>query len=134
MLKDVIESETGFQCEETDDAGHCVEVFAPRPFIDDPEVFLFIQYIGDRYLISDGAEVYLYHGHCNEAANEMAAIVRAAGLEFINAEIRLTCDLAGLRPAIDKFLCVMSALAAREQDFNRMWVRNWDEQHALVAK
>ncbi|MGW8394666.1 hypothetical protein [Pseudoduganella sp. HUAS MS19] len=134
MLADIIESITGFRCEATDETGECVEVFTPRPFVDDPEVFLFIQNVGKQLLLSDGAEVYFYHGHCKEALNELALIVRGAGLEFTNATVKLYCDLDGLGPAVEKFLSVISALAAHECDFNRMWAQSGPDLNALAAK
>jgi len=134
MLTEIIESLTELSCQALDETGNCIVVLAPRPFEDDPELFLFIQRTGNKFRLTDDAEVYLYHGGCDEAFNEIGAIVRGAGLEFNNATIELTCDLKDLQSSIAKFLCAMSALAAREHDFNRMCAHRWSDEKALAAK
>ena len=134
MLTDIIKSVTKFSCERTDGPGKSVVVFAPRPFKDEPEVFLFVQKVGDKVEISDDAEVVLNHGNCEQAVDEIATIVRAAGLEFTNGAIKLSCDMRGLDLAIAKFLSVMAELAKREHDFSRMSAQAWRKQQALTAK
>lgn len=134
MLTDIIELETGLSCEAIDETGDTVAVFAPRPFEDDPEIFLYIQQAGKKLLLTDDAEVYLHHGTCEEATNRIAEVVRSFGLEFTNAAIELHCELDSLGPAVERFLSVMSALAAQEQDFNRMWAKSRTEPTALAAK
>lgn len=134
MLTDIVKASTGFNCSETDDSGECIEVFAPRPFEDDPEIFLYVQKLGDMIEISDCTKVLLHHGNCAEAIDQIASIVRAAGLEFTNGTIRLVCNLEGLGPAVTKFLTVMAELAAHERDFSRLSAQSWFRDQALAAK
>ncbi|XLZ69409.1 hypothetical protein ABT364_23190 [Massilia sp. SR12] len=125
MLANIIESATGFRCQPIDEIGNCV-VLAPRPFKDEPEVFLYVIKIKDKLLLTDDAEVYLHHAYCKEAVDAIAGIVRASGLEFKDASVQLRCELKDLKPALDKFLATMAELAAHERDFNRMSAQAWD--------
>lgn len=133
MLANIIESATGFRCQEIDETGNCL-VFATCPFEEEPEVFLYVLKSGDQLLLTDDAEVYLHHGYCREAVDEIARIVRASGLEFNNATIELRCEMNDLQPATEKFLAAMAELAAHERDFNRMSAQAGDMEQTLAAK
>lgn len=133
MLANIIESLTGLRCETIGETGNCV-VLAPRPFEEEPEVFLYALKVGDNFLLTDDAEVYFHHGYCKEAVEEIAKIVRASGLEFNNATVELRCELGGIGPAVEKFLATMAELAAHERDFNRMAAQAWDVERAQAAK
>ena len=133
MLTNIIESATGLSCE-VDETGECAVVFAPRPFQDEPELFLFIEKRADKYLLTDDGEVMVHHGRCKAVVEEIAAVVHAHGLRFTNGVIELQCRREERGRAVKNYIATMSALAAREQEFHRMWWQSWQESRAPAAK
>ncbi len=134
MLENTVKSVTGFECEAIDESGDCVAVYAPRPFRDDPEVFLYIEKRGHQLSLTDAAEVSLYHGNCDAAIDAIAAIVQRAGLEFTDGAIKYACEPEDLGPAVLKFLSTMSTLAHRERAFNYLWARSLRDSDAMAVK